>query len=143
MPNKEIVLKLVDQLKDYLRKLKDLQAHSEEEFLESWRVEWQIARGMQLAVETSIDLSQEIIAILEEKKPSTYAETFVILHRAGVISGEVQKRMKFLADFRNKIVHDYLSMDPKEVYENFQDTLPFIERFVSEVEEFVVSKIED
>jgi uncharacterized protein YutE (UPF0331/DUF86 family) len=139
MPNEEIVLKLIDQLKDYLRKLKELQSHSEEEFLESWRIEWQIGRGLQLAVETSIDLSQEIIAELEEKKPSSYAETFVILHRAGVISKEVGDKMKFLANFRNKIVHDYLSMDPKEVYESFQDTLPFLEQFVSELEEFMMS----
>lgn len=137
MSNNEIALKLIDKLRDYLKKLKQLQKHSEQEFLTDWRVEWQICRGFQLAIESSIDLGQEIIAGLKLKKPFTYGETFVILRGAKVVSKSISERMQFLAKFRNKLVHDYLFLDPENTYKTFQEYFPYIEKFLLEIENYL------
>lgn len=137
MKNNNIILKLLEQLRDYLEKLSELQKHSEDDFLTNWHIEWEIDRGFQVAVECSIDVGQEIIANQGLKKPSTYAETFLILQRANIIPQPVSEKMQFLANFRNKLVHDYLFLDPREKYRTFKENYPYLKEYLQIIENFV------
>lgn len=136
MSNK-IILKIIDRLKEYLSKLKELQKYSEKDFLTNWQIEWNIGRGLQLSMECAIDLGQEIITGKNLRKPSSYREVFIILEKAKIISSEISQKMQYLARFRNKLVHDYLFLDPKETYKTFQEYLPYLEKFLREVENYL------
>lgn len=139
MANKQIILSLLDQLRDYLGKMKvlELQATSWKAFEKNWETEWTIDRGLQLLIECCIDIGKELITGLEIKKPATYQEVFIILRQAKVISDEVSKKIQNLAVFRNELVHDYLYLDRQKIYDVFKNDLKYFERYLLEVGEFI------
>lgn len=141
MANKEIILQFIDQLKDCLNKLRELEAHTEEEFLNDWRVYWQIDHGLYLGIQTSIDLSREIITASDFKKPRNYVETFSILIENKVISAETGKEMENLAKFRNRLIHEYLFTDPKEIYKIFKEKKIFLKKFSEETINFIKQQV--
>lgn len=144
MANKQIILSLLDQLRDYLGKMKELEAEvtSWEALQEDWKTEWEIDRGLQLLVECCIDAGKEIITGLEIKKPSTYQEVFIILRQVKAISGKVGEKMQELAVFRNDLVHDYLYLDRRKIYDVFKNDLKYFEQYLLEIGEFL-KKIKD
>lgn len=141
MKNNNIILKLLGQLRDYLEKLSQLQQHTEQDFLTDWHIEWEIDRGFQVAIECSIDIGQEIITNQDLQKPSTYAETFLILQRAKIIPQPLSNKMQFLANYRNKLVHDYLFLDPRQKYKTFKENLEYIKEYLRVIEKFVKSEL--
>jgi uncharacterized protein YutE (UPF0331/DUF86 family) len=139
MANKEIILQFINLLKDYLQKLEELKVHSEEEFLNNWRIYWEIDHGLHLAIQTAIDLSREIITASNFRKPRNYKETFIILRENKIISSEIAQEMQNLAGFRNRLIHEYLFLDPKKTYETFQGKLIYLENFTKEVLRYLKS----
>lgn len=140
MPNKKIIYQYLRKFREYLGKLKTLKKYSFEEFEKNIEVNWAINRGLQLIIECSIDLGEEIITGLNFNKPNTYKETFRILLRQGIISLSLSKEMQRLANFRNRLVHDYLFLDEKEIYQVFQKDLKYFEKYLLTIEKFIKRK---
>lgn len=132
-------MQFIDRLKDYLKKLNELKVHGEKEFLDNWKICWEIDHGLHLAVQIAIDLAREIITSSNFRKPRNYRETFVILVENKVISVEIGKEMEELAKFRNRLIHEYLFLDQKETYKIFKEKLPFLENFAEETAKFIKS----
>lgn len=44
--------------------------------------------------------------------PQDSADSFALLHRAGLISAETMKNMRGMVGFRNVLVHQYKKLDP-------------------------------
>lgn len=137
MPNEKLILQYLQKLREYLANLKTLKKYSFDEFNEQIEINWSINRGLQLIVECSIDLGEEIIGGMDIAKPNTYRETFKILSRKGVISSSASKEMQRLAEFRNRLVHDYLYLDQEEIFEVLQNDLKQFEKYLLEVENFL------
>lgn len=137
MSNKKIVLQLITQLEEYIDRLKELQRHSWQEFKNNWRIEYSISRGLQLVIECSIDLGKEIITGNKFKKPRFYKEVFIILRQQKVISHGLSEEMERLVEFRNKLVHEYLYLDPKEIYNILKNDLKYFEKFLDEIGKYI------
>lgn len=135
--SKKIIYQYLQKFREYLSKLKLLQEHSFEEFEKDIRTNWSINRGLQLIIECSIDLGEEIITGLNLTKPNTHKETFRILSRQGIISISLSKEMQRLVGFRNRLVHDYLFLDEKEIYQVFQNDLKYFEKYLLTIENFL------
>ncbi|HCC49945.1 MAG: hypothetical protein A2445_01955 [Candidatus Jacksonbacteria bacterium RIFOXYC2_FULL_44_29] len=73
MPNKAIVLKLIKQLQLYLHHLAKLREKnpqlSKHQFIEDIEIQWQVERGLQLAIDCAIDIGKEVIAAGGWQKP--------------------------------------------------------------------------
>ena len=67
----------------------------------------------------------------------TYAETYEDslqnLQGKRVISEELYYQIKGLGGFRNILVHQYLGIDPDEVFENFQKGLAVFPAYAQEI----------
>ncbi|MFH1029963.1 MAG: DUF86 domain-containing protein [bacterium] len=137
MPNEKLILQYLQKLREYLSNLKTLQKYSFDEFNEQIEINWAINRGLQLIVECSIDLGEEIIGGMDIAKPNTYRETFKILSRKEVISSSVSKEMQRLVEFRNRLIHDYLYLDQEEIFEVLQNDLKHFEKYLIEIEKFL------
>lgn len=137
MSNKKIIYQYIEKFREYLSKLKTLQKYSFEEFDKNIEVNWSINRGLQLIIECSIDLGEEIISGLGLAKPNTYKETFIILTQRNIISNNLAKKMQRLVNFRNRLVHDYLYLDQEEIYKTFQEDLKFFEEYLLTIEKML------
>lgn len=137
MSNKDLLAQLVSKLEDYLEKVKFLQTHSKEEFLENWQIEVQVDRMMQLIIECSIDIGEEILSGIKVRAPKTYKETFLLLHQNKAIDQDLMQEMRDLCEFRNELVHDYLYLGPEKIYDKFIKTPKIIENYLRQIKKFI------
>lgn len=139
MPNKHIITQLITKLEEYLERIIFLQKYTKGEFLKDWQIETQIDRMLQLAIECSIDVGEEVLSGIGSVPPSTYRETFLFLHQKNVIGFDVMKAMQELCEFRNELVHDYLYLDPERVYDEFVNVHDKVRAYVKDVKQFLRS----
>lgn len=137
MSNKDLLTQSVSKLGEYLKKLQFLQKYNQEEFLENWQIEVQVDRMMQLIIECSIDIGEEILSGIKVRAPKTYKETFLLLRQNKVINDDLMKKLQDLCNFRNELVHDYLFLGPEKIYEKFAVTPKIIEEYSKEIKKFI------
>lgn len=140
MSNKDLLAQLVSKLEEYSEKLKFLRKYSKEEFLENWQIEVQVDRMMQLIIECSIDIGEEILSGIKVRAPKTYKETFLLLRQNKAINDNLMKKLQDLCDFRNELVHDYLFLGPEKIYDKFVATPEIIEEYLEKIKKFIKSK---
>lgn len=98
-----------------------------------------VERFLHLAIECIFDVGAHIAAGLGLERPSRYAEILPLLVRAGVIAAETASRLDNLGGFRNILVHDYVRLDRKLVYDFLRTRLGDLRRFAQDVAEFLES----
>ena len=64
-----------------------------------------------------IDLAEEVVAEKSLGFPSTYKETFVILHRAGYLGDDEKDVLIRIVMLRNRIAHEYHIIKEDELME--------------------------
>jgi len=71
--------------------------------------------NLQRAVQISTDIATSILAG-SPAVPSTMAEAFLLLHKQGVLSESVARKLAKSVGLRNIAVHEYTSLDWSVVY---------------------------
>jgi uncharacterized protein YutE (UPF0331/DUF86 family) len=62
------------------------------------------------------------------RKPESYADIFRILAEKEVIPADLCEELVGVAAFRNVLVHDYLRLDRRKVYQILGEKLPILKR---------------
>lgn len=137
MAGYETVLRHIDRLRLYVQRLYELQHRTREEVLTDWRVQFQVDRGLQLAVEVVISVAEQLVAILDRPVPDSSSEAIRELVRASVLTPELGKEMVRAVGFRNIIVHGYMDIEYHIVYDVIQDDVVYFEQFIAQVAAFV------
>lgn len=117
MVNKNVLAARLERLRDYLNNLEKIKMFDCERFVEDPFIHGTAERNLQLAIECLLDIGNHIIADRGYAKPSNYAEIFLILRDNQVIPKNLYENLVGMAAFRNVLVHDYLRLDRKRVYE--------------------------
>lgn len=76
-----------------------------------------VERRLQIAAQVCVDVGASVVAEYGLAAPDDLPNIFVTLGNAGLIPQELGQRMVGLTRFRNILVHDYLTIDPKIVFE--------------------------
>lgn len=139
MTSAPTILQLIDRLEEYILHLKELQKHSFDEFKNDWKIFQLVDHTLHLAIECAIDIAKILIIENKFRKPRTYKEVFEILRENKIISDSLAEDLKLLAEFRNRLIHDYLFMDPKEIYDIYQNKLNIFSQ-LSEVSRQILKK---
>jgi len=63
------------------------------------------------ACEAAIDIANALIRIKKLGVPNSSGESFAILQREGILSGELTEKMKRMVGFRNLAIHAYDKME--------------------------------
>lgn len=108
--------------------------------LSDWRIYDLIDRKLHLSLETVLILGEMIISEFDFQKPDTYADIPKILFENKVISQKLKEELIDLARFRNVLVHGYLYLDHKKVYQHLQKDPKIIKKFIKAIKKFVSSK---
>lgn len=85
---------------------------------DSFRDEWAVQRGLQLAAEIVFDIGNHVLSGHFGVAADDYEDVLEQLARHGVIQRDLRERLRGLAGFRNILVHDYLRLDPQRVAEH-------------------------
>jgi uncharacterized protein YutE (UPF0331/DUF86 family) len=125
--DKEIIEKRLLRLEQSVRKLKEISRHTWEEYRDDDSLKDRAERNFQVAAQTCIDIANHVLADKALRAPVGYGDSFTVLRENGIISAELSEKMKMIAGFRNVLVHDYLEIDHKIVYDSLQRIGDFIE----------------
>ncbi len=112
------------------------QMYSPEDVRRDPHLEWALQYGLLEAIQIVIDLSCHIVSARNLSVPATYAECVGLLSRAGLLSGDVAKTVAGMVGLRNIIVHEYISVELKRVYD-LLDRLDDFRAFAAQIQPYV------
>ena len=120
MVDKEKVEQRLTKLEQAIRKLKEIAVNSWDEYLNNEALRDRAERNLQVAAQACIDIANHIIADRGYRTPQGYADCFAVLLEEGIVPADLADKMKMVAGFRNILVHDYLDIDNKIVYQSLK-----------------------
>lgn len=128
--NKEIIDSRIEKIRVNLVDLKNIAKLSEKEFLRDSIKKGAAERCLQISIEAMLDIGNHIIAEKGFEQPMEYRDIFIILGKRGVFNNAFIEKLVEMAGLRNRLVHVYMDVDPKQIYQ-------FIVKDLSDLEEFI------
>ncbi|HPO82279.1 MAG TPA: DUF86 domain-containing protein [bacterium] len=111
MVDKNLILRKISELEEYITQLEELKDVTVEEYSKDWKIQRAVERTLQIAIELCVDIANHIISDEGWRVPVSYSDTFKVLKENKVIDNELFSIMERMARFRNIIVHNYDKLD--------------------------------
>lgn len=124
---REVIHKRLNKLDEYLQILYGLQKYSLEEFLSEPEHYASVERFLHMAIESTIDIGSHIVSGLGLGDVNWYSDIAAIMEEKGYISVELREKWIRIVGFRNILVHQYIEVDRKIVYDVLQNRLADLE----------------
>ena len=105
----------------------------EQVYLEDPLLQAAVERNLQVISQIVLDVGTHIIAEQGWEGPETYEDVVEILSHHGAVSQSLARRLRWMAGFRNVLVHEYLRVDPRIVYEMATQRLGDYIQFAREI----------
>jgi len=135
--DKDVVTSRLSHMREHTKFLKNVTSIPFEEFESDQRNCLSAQHAAQLAIECAIDIGSHIISALDLGQVETYAKIFETLALNGIIDKSLAEKLSKMAGFRNILVHEYLAVDLKLVYENIRQGIDDFIAFVKAVTAFL------
>jgi uncharacterized protein YutE (UPF0331/DUF86 family) len=114
--NPDLVRKRCGEISDSLARLEKIGRMSKEAFLKDQDARDIASYRLLVAIEVSLSLCYHISSKQLSKVPENYAECFLLLGEAGVISADLSNNLQKMARFRNPLVHVYWEIEEEALY---------------------------
>jgi uncharacterized protein YutE (UPF0331/DUF86 family) len=118
-----MILERLKRLAEYLAFLEQHKSLAYEEFVKDKTIEFSVERVLQLAIQIVVDIATHILATASNVTPEDYTDAIIKLAEVGVIPAAYAVKIMAMPKFRNILVHEYVNIDPRLVYENMQEEL--------------------
>jgi uncharacterized protein YutE (UPF0331/DUF86 family) len=123
----EVIRKRLNKMDEYLQILYGMQKYTLEEFLSDPEHYASVERFLHMAIETTIDIGIHIVSGLGMGEVNWYSDIAAIMEKKGYISVELREKWIRIVGFRNILVHQYIEVDRKIVYDVLQNRLGNLE----------------
>jgi uncharacterized protein YutE (UPF0331/DUF86 family) len=133
----EVVRDREARIRRYIADLRDMAGISEAAFLGNRERQYAVLHALQLAIEASVEIATHICSADNLGIPSSYAEAFDLLERAGTIDPALADDLRRMARFRNRIVHFYGQVDLQLVFGLLQNRLTDFDRYIIAIERYL------
>ena len=115
MVDKALILRKLAELEKYAGQVKEYANMTAGRYSKDWKAQRVVERTLQIMIETCADVAGHIISDKGYRVPTTYADTFRVLHENDLLNKELFETMEKMARFRNIIVHHYDKVDAEVV----------------------------
>jgi uncharacterized protein YutE (UPF0331/DUF86 family) len=105
--------------------LREIEAAGRDAFLGDPRLQAQVERHLQLAIQAAIDIAVHLLAEDSAGPPEDYGSAFVMLAGRGTLPDELAERLRSAAGLRNILVHAYLDVDPGRLWTHLANLSDF------------------
>lgn len=120
----------IQYIRDTVRRLEDIRSESKEAFLEKNILQAAATRHLQVGVEAILDAAHHIIAREGLGIPQTYREAIRLLVQAGILPRDRQEVYLRMVKFRNRAVHLYDEIEPREIWNLLENHLGDFEEVI-------------
>lgn len=129
MVDREILATRLSKLREVLRKLQPIAAKTQDEYLAS-EIDRDLSEHyLRLALEATLDTGNHIIASAGFRKPLQMRDIPLILAENKVLAYPLAEKLARAAGLRNRLVHDYGTIDHTILYRILQEDLTDFETF--------------
>jgi uncharacterized protein YutE (UPF0331/DUF86 family) len=135
--DQETMVKLVSELRKNVARLQDLSALKQDEFLKDPDKIGSAKYHFIVAIESCIDMCNHIISRNGFRAPEDYGDTFRVMNEEGALKPDFSDELVNMAKFRNRLVHIYLEVENKQVFEILQNRLNDFKKFVDSISNFL------
>jgi len=125
-----------------LLKLEPLQTKPLSEFETDPYLKDIVERNLEVAAQCCIDIANRIIALEGYDKPNDAFEAIIRLGEQNILPLDFAKQFAPITGFRNILIHEYLDIDWKEVYDNLHSLEDF-RFYIENIRRWLEVKIND
>lgn len=129
--------KLVSQLRNSVGRLNALSKVDETVFLADPDKIGSAKYHFIVAIESCIDLCNHVISKNGYRLPEDYADTFAVMHEAGVFEKQFADDLRSMAKFRNRLVHLYWEVDDRKLHAILKTRRDDFKRFLDAISKFL------
>ena len=115
MVDRGLVLRKLADLEEYLGQTKEYENVTVEQYAGDWKTQRVVERTLQMIIETCADIAGHIISDRGYRVPTSYADTFRVLHENNILGKDLFQKLEKMAKFRNIVVHHYDKVDAEIV----------------------------
>ena len=137
MVDKELIIKKLQELNRYLKELEDSKNISLDEFHSSIGKQWMVCHGIQLSIQSLIDVGNHILAALGENQIEDYSDIIDKLGERNILPSEFAQSIRGMVGLRNILVHEYARLDIKIIYDILQNQLEDFYMFTKHINQFL------
>lgn len=130
---KEIIVERLKELDQIMSELNKYRNIDRETIANDLSKRWIIERGMIAAASIIFDIADHILVGHFGHYSETYGQSLAALRDKEVLSPKIYGQIKGLGGFRNILIHRYLIIDSREVFDNFQKGLDLFPRFAQDI----------
>ncbi|MGE5346430.1 MAG: type VII toxin-antitoxin system HepT family RNase toxin [Acidithiobacillales bacterium] len=134
-----VVERLLVELEQTVTTLRRLKGVTLKELESSPDRAWAVEHGLQVAIQSLLDVGNHILAAEGANSVEEYADIFSGLAERKVLPPDFAQRIRGMAGFRNLLVHGYARVDLARVHEFLQTRLGDFEAFAKYIVRYLDS----
>ena len=131
MTSAERIKEHVKHLQQRIERLRALQSTTLAEYAVNFDKHDLIEHNFRIAVENCSDIALLVNARLGLPEPARRRDVFVELANAGHLSIDLAQKLAELTSLRNRLIHQYLTVDPVIMLQHLRDDVKYFEQFAA------------
>lgn len=135
-----IITRKLRDLEGYIQQLRKFQSYSYNEIKDNLEKIWAIEHGLQISIQTIIDIGNHILAMIGENQIEEYVDILDKLSKHNVLPPRFVADIRGMVGFRNILVHRYGEVNPQQVYDVLQNELDDFEKYIGYIQSYFSSK---
>ena len=139
MIDRELLLRKLDAVKHHSVRLASRLPATAEVLLGDEDLRDILSNNLGQAVQGAFDIAAHIISHIGAKVPDTYAEGFELLATAGVIAPSLARQLIQASGLRNRLQHQYQTVDWRVVHASIRERLGDFDSFVGAIRTYLDS----
>lgn len=137
MTDIELVLRKLATLQDHLQRARRRRPETIEALVADQDQQDALSMSLLVAIQEALDIAFHIAADEGWGIPGSYAESFEILARNGVLDAELARGMASAAGLRNRIAHGYATLDLPRLWAELPHGLELLDRYAQALATFL------
>jgi uncharacterized protein YutE (UPF0331/DUF86 family) len=135
--DKELVTRKIVLIAEDLKPLGQLASRAVADYIASTTDEVLAERYLERIIGRMIDINYHVLTESGQPPPRDYYESFTALATVGMLDRDFATRIAACAGLRNRIAHEYETIDPLRVHEALQSAVRDIPAYLRRIAEFV------
>ncbi len=133
MYNRDLVLRKVGSLKQYMDELSTFRTLTFEEYRGEISNHRSVERLIQLLVEAASDINAHLLARMRSIAVEDYRSSFLRMGEAGLLDSALAQDLSRATGMRNRLVHDYEKIDDRAVFNAIPLALAGFKEYIRQV----------
>lgn len=133
MTDAVLVLAKLTTLRDHLARMERRRPATFDELRTDVDRQDALALSLLVALQESADIALHMAADEGWGVASSYAESFELLAKAGVIGRDLARKLAAIASLRNRVAHGYASVDAERIWREVPEGIECLRRFAAAV----------